>query len=183
MAHVGLIAAAILTFNIQGLQGALVQMFSHGVNVIGLFFIVDIISTRTGTREIPKLGGIRNVAPQFSVFFLIVLLGSVALPLTNGFPGEFLMLSGIFHYNAWVAGIAGLSVILGAVYMLRSYQNSMLGETNSLTASFSDLSADEKAVLIPIVILIIGLGIYPKPLLDITGPAVQNLISSIGIIK
>ncbi len=184
IAHVGLIAAGILAFNTQGLQGALVQMFSHGVNVIGLFFIVDIISTRTNTREIAKLGGIRNVAPQFAAFFLIVLLGSIALPLTNGFIGEFLLLNGIFQYSAWIAGIAGLSVILGAIYMLRSYQNSMLGEPNGLTSTFRDLTVNEKAVLIPLVVLIIGLGIYPKPLLDLTGPAIQHLInSSLPIIK
>jgi NADH-quinone oxidoreductase subunit M len=181
IAHVGLIAAGVLAFNVQGLQGALVQMFSHGVNVVGLFFIVDIINTRTNTREIAQLGGIRNVAPQFAVFFLIVLLGSVALPLTNGFVGEFLLLNGVYQYNAWFAAIAGLSVILGAVYMLRSYQNVMLGETNKLTAAFTDLDGIEKAVLIPLVILIIGLGVYPKPLLDMTAPAVQNLINSVHL--
>ncbi len=178
IAHVGLIAVGTLAFNMQGLQGALVQMFSHGVNVVGLFFIVEIISSRTNTREINQLGGIRNVAPQFAVFYLIVLLGSIALPLTNGFIGEFLLLNGTYQYNAWYAAIAGLSVILGAVYMLRSYQTIMLGETNKLTATFADLDKIEKAVLIPIVILIIGFGVYPKPLLQITEPAVQNLINS-----
>jgi len=181
MAHVGLIAAGIMAFNTQGLQGAMLQMFSHGINVVGLFFIIDIISTRTGTFEINKLGGIRNVAPQFAAVFLIVLLASVALPLTNGFPGEFLLFSGIFRFNPWVAAIAGLSVILGAVYMLRSYQTIMLGETNSLTASFSDLSLEEKSVLIPIVLIIIVLGIYPKILLDITAPAIQQLLSNVHL--
>lgn len=176
IAHVGLIAAGTFAFNVQGLQGALVQMFSHGINVVGLFFIVDIISSRTQTREIAQLGGIRNVAPQFAVFFLIVLLGSVALPLTNGFIGEFLLLNGLYQYNAWITFFAGLSVILGAVYMLRGYQNIMLGETNKLTSSFSDLTFNEKAVLVPIVILIIGFGIYPKPLLHLTEPAVKSLI-------
>lgn len=178
IAHVGLIAAGTFAFNIQGLQGAMVQMFSHGINVVGLFFIVDIISSRMNTREISQLGGIRNVAPQFAVFFLIVLLGSVALPLTNGFIGEFLLLNGLYQYNAWYAAIAGLSVILGAVYMLRGYQNIMLGETNKLTAVFADLDKTEKAVLIPLVVLIIGLGVYPKPLLDITQPALERLINS-----
>jgi NADH-quinone oxidoreductase subunit M len=183
IAHVGLIAAGILTFRIQGLQGSLVQMFSHGINVVGLFFIADIISSRTNTRDIGKLGGIRNVAPHFAVLFLIILLGSIALPLTNGFVGEFLLLNGIYQYNAWIAAIAGLSVILGAIYMLRFYQNSTLGETNGLTSAFTDLTWNEKSVLIPIIILVIGLGIYPKPLLDLTGPALQNLINNIPIIQ
>ena len=182
IAHVGLIAAGTFVFNIQGLQGAMIQMFSHGINVVGLFFIVDIINSRTKTYEISQLGGIRNVAPQFAVFFLIVLLGSVALPLTNGFIGEFLLLNGLYQYNGWYAAIAGLSVILGAVYMLRSYQSIMLGPSSSLTNAFIDLDRNEKMVLVPLVILIVGLGLYPKPLLDITEPALQNLINSFQVV-
>ncbi|HSH67155.1 MAG TPA: NADH-quinone oxidoreductase subunit M, partial [Bacteroidia bacterium] len=95
IAHVGLISAGILTYNVQGVQGAMIQMLSHGVNVVGLFFIVDLIQTRTSTTQIKELGGIRNSDPKFAVLFLIVLLGSVALPLTNGFIGEFLLLNGV----------------------------------------------------------------------------------------
>lgn len=178
IAHVGLISAGIFAYNVQGLQGGLVQMFSHGINVVGLFFIAEIISTGTGTREISKLGGIRNVAPWFAVLFLVVLLGSVALPLTNGFVGEFLLINGLYQYNSWFAAFAGLSVILGAVYMLRSYQGVMLGETNSLTASFKEIGFSEKIVLIPIVILILVLGVYPKPLLEMTEPAINALIQT-----
>lgn len=176
IAHVGLIAAGILAGNAQGVQGSVIQMLSHGVNVVGLFFIADLIQQRTGTREINVLGGIRNVNPQFAVFFLIVLLGSVALPLTNGFIGEFLLLNGVFQYNAWMAGFAGLSVILGAVYMLRSYQSVMLGETNPLTASFAPLEASEKAVLIILCTAVIVFGIFPKPLLDIAEPSVLKIV-------
>lgn len=180
IAHVGLISAGILAMNIQGLQGGMIQMLSHGVNVVGLFFIVDLIQKRTGTREIGALGGIRNVNPQFAVLFLFVLLGSVALPLTNGFVGEFLLLNGVYQYNAWIAAFAGLSVILGAVYMLRSYQTIMLGETNSTTSAFAPLEGHEKAVLFILCATIIAFGIYPKPLLDISGPAVEKLMSSIA---
>ncbi|MBL7883665.1 MAG: NADH-quinone oxidoreductase subunit M, partial [Bacteroidia bacterium] len=148
IAHVGLIAAGILAGNVQGVQGSMIQMLSHGVNVVGLFFIVDLIQTRTNTFEIKALGGIRNVNPQFAVLFLIVLLGSVALPLTNGFIGEFLLLNGVYQYSSWMAAFAGVSVILGAVYMLRSYQSIMLGETNALTSSFAPLTGNEKTVLI-----------------------------------
>ncbi|MGZ4115873.1 MAG: complex I subunit 4 family protein [Bacteroidia bacterium] len=176
IAHVGLIAAGILALNVQGVQGGMIQMLSHGVNVVGLFFIVDLIQKRTNTREIALLGGIRNVNPQFAVLFLIVLLGSVALPLTNGFVGEFLLLNGVYQHNAWMAAFAGLSVILGAVYMLRSYQSIMLGETNAITSSFAPLESSEKAVLIIICAAIIAFGVYPKPLLDIAGPAVENLV-------
>ncbi len=179
IAHVGLIAAGILACNVQGVQGAMIQMLSHGVNVVGLFFIVDILQQRTNTREIAALGGIRNVNPQFAVLFLIVLLGSVALPLTNGFIGEFLLLNGVYQYSAGLAAFAGLSVILGAVYMLRSYQSIMLGETNNITASFSPLSGNEKAVLIIICAAIIAFGVYPKPLLDIAEPSVIKLVEGV----
>lgn len=181
IAHVGLIAAGILSMNTQGVQGSMIQMLSHGVNVVGLFFIVDLIQKRTNTRDIASLGGIRNVNPQFSVFFLIILLGSVALPLTNGFVGEFLLLNGVYQYSSWMAAFAGISVILGAVYMLRSYQSIMLGETNSLTNSFAPLTRNEKTVLIIICAAIIGFGVYPKPLLDIAEPSVIKLVDGFKV--
>ncbi|MCK6650394.1 MAG: NADH-quinone oxidoreductase subunit M [Bacteroidia bacterium] len=176
IAHVGLIAAGILAGNVQGVQGSMIQMLSHGVNVVGLFFIVDILESRFNTRELHAMGGIRNVNPQFAVLFLIVLLGSVALPLTNGFVGEFLLLNGVYQYNAWIAAFAGVSIILGAVYMLRSYQSIMLGETNAMTASFAPLTGSEKAVLVIICAAIIAFGVYPKPLLDIVEPSVIKLV-------
>lgn len=180
IAHVGLIAAGILAMNAQGIQGAMIQMLSHGVNVVGLFFIVDLIQKRTNTREIATLGGIRNVNPQFAVLFLIVLLGAVALPLTNGFIGEFLLLNGVYQYSAGMAAFAGLSVILGAVYMLRSYQSVMLGETNTLTASFAPLEGSEKAVLVIICAAIIAFGVFPKPLTDIVSPSVDQLVTGLN---
>ncbi len=181
IAHVGLIAAGILSMNTQGVQGAMIQMLSHGVNVVGLFFIVDIIQRRTNTREIESLGGIRNVNPQFAVLFLIILLGSVALPLTNGFVGEFLLLNGVYQFSAGMAAFAGLSVILGAVYMLRSYQSIMLGETNSITASFAPLETSEKAVLIIVCAAIIAFGVFPKPLTDIVAPSVDQLVAGLRV--
>jgi NADH-quinone oxidoreductase subunit M len=181
IAHVGLIAAGILAGNVQGVQGSMIQMLSHGVNVVGLFFIVDLIQTRTNTRDLHSLGGIRNVNPQFAVLFLIVLLGSVALPLTNGFIGEFLLLNGVYQYSAWMAAFAGISVILGAVYMLRSYQSIMLGETNAVTSSFAPLTGNEKAVLVIICAAIIAFGVFPKPLLDILEPSVIKLVDGFNL--
>ncbi len=176
IAHVGLIAAGIFSLTIQGLQGGMIQMLSHGINVVGMFFIADIIMSRTNTRLVSELGGIRNAAPQFATFFIIILLATVALPLTNGFVGEFLLINGIYQYNAWMAAVAGLSIILGAVYMLTAYQKISLGEKNKLTEKFRDLTSTEKAVLIPLVIMIFWIGIYPKPFLDIAEPSVKNLL-------
>jgi len=179
IAHVGLISAGIFSMNMQGLQGGMIQMLSHGINVVGMFFIAEIIFVRMQTRMMNDLGGIRNVAPVFATYFMIVLLASVALPLTNGFIGEFLLINGIYQFNAWMAAVAGLTIILGAVYMLVAYRKISLGETNGRTSSFADLTMHEKSVLIPLVVMIFAIGIYPKPLLDIAEPSLRNLLDVI----
>lgn len=176
IAHVGLISAGLFTLSVTGVQGAMIQMISHGIVVVGMFFIIDIIYDRTKTTTLANLGGIRNVAPQLATVFVITLLGSVALPLTSGFIGEFLLINSIFQYNAWLGAIAGVTIILGAVYMLRTFQKSMSGETSALTATFADLKWNEKAVLYPIALLIILIGIYPSPILSISESAVTKLM-------
>jgi len=180
IAHVGLISAGIFAWTTQGVQGAMIQMLSHGINVVGMFFIWDIISRRLNTRDISQLGGIAKVAPNFSIAFLIIVLGTVALPLTNGFVGEFLLLKGVFQYNIWFAAIAGLTIIFGAVYMLRMYKNVMQGETNALTAIFADIDGSEKLVLGIICVLIIAIGVYPQPILHISEAAVANLVQTVS---
>jgi NADH-quinone oxidoreductase subunit M len=181
IAHVGLIAAGIFTWNVQGVQGAMIQMLSHGINVVGMFFIWDIISTRLGTRNLSDLGGIAKVAPLFSIAFLIIVLGTVALPLTNGFIGEFLLLNSVYQFNIWMAAIAGLTIIFGAVYMLRMYKIVMQGPTNELTATFTDIHGSEKIVLGIICLLIIVLGVYPQPILHISETAVENLVHTVQL--
>ncbi len=176
IAHVGLIAAGILSLNIQGLQGAMIQMLSHGVNVVGMFFIVDIIQRKMKTRNLSELGGLANNSPIFTILFMIVLLASIALPLTNGFVGEFLLLNGIYQYNAWIAACAGLTVILGSVYMLRAYQAIMLGEPNAKYAEFTGLSKIEKIILVSIVSVIFITGIYPKPIFIVAQPALEDIL-------
>ena len=180
IAHVGLIAAGILAFNQQGIQGGVIQMLSHGVNVVGLFLIADILFRHLGTRKLEELGGIRNINPTFAVLFLVILLGSVALPLTNGFIGEFLLINGVFAYGKITAAFAGLTIIFGAVYMLRSYQKIMLGEANSLTTTFGKLAVTDKIVLVIVCVTIIAFGVYPKPLNDLAAPAVTELLKSLG---
>ncbi|MBI3517938.1 MAG: NADH-quinone oxidoreductase subunit M [Bacteroidetes bacterium] len=179
IAHVGLIAAGILSANQQGIQGAVMQMLAHGVNVIGLFLIADILMRHTGTREIDKLGGIRSMNGNFAVLFLIVMLGSVALPLTNGFVGEFLLINGVYQYGAWVAAFAGLTVILGAVYMLRSYQGIMLGERKDSAIAFGSLADSDKWVLYIICFAIIAFGVYPKPLNDLAEEGTKAILTYI----
>lgn len=180
ISHVGLIAAGIFTLTEHGMQGGIIQMLSHGINVVGLFFIIDIIYRRTHTREISNLGGITQTTPALSIFFLILLLGTVALPLTNGFVGEFLLLSGVYQYNNWMGAIAGLTIILGAVYMLRMFQGVMFGEQNAITATFHDLTRTEKAVLIPLVIMVFWIGLHPNTFLSLTEPTVGHLLGIIN---
>jgi NADH-quinone oxidoreductase subunit M len=177
IAHVGLIAAGLLTLTATGIQGAMIQMVSHGILVFAMFYIVDIISDRTKTRKLSELGGIRNVAPILSSVFIIVMLGSVALPITSGFVGEFLLIRSLVEYHFILGAVAGLTIILGAIYMLRMFQKSMSGETNSVTASFTDLTSQEKWVLYPIVVLIFVIGIYPAPLLEISEAASANIVN------
>jgi NADH-quinone oxidoreductase subunit M len=177
VAHVGLIAAGIFALNMQGFQGSVVQMLAHGINVVGLFFCADIIFNRTQTNNISSLGGIRNVAPQFNTLFLIVLLGSVALPLTNGFIGEFLLLYSVYQYNTILSIFAGLTIILGAVYMLKMFQQVMLGNTGESMKTFADLYWNEKVVLGIIALLIIGFGVYPQPIFDIAQPALETILN------
>lgn len=180
IAHVGLIAAGIFTMNKIGLQGAMIQMVSHGLVIVGLFYVIDIIISRTATQEIASLGGIRNSAPVFNTAFIIILLGSVALPLTSGFVGEFLLINAVFQYNVVSGTFAALTMIFGAVYMLRCFQFTMLGETTAVTSGFVDLDKQEKWVLFPIVILVLLIGVYPAPLLKISEVAVDDLLTIIS---
>jgi NADH-quinone oxidoreductase subunit M len=177
LAHVGLIAGGIFALNMSGLQGSVVQMLAHGINVVGLFLCADIIFNRTNSINLDNLGGIRTLAPQFATCFLIIVLGSVALPMTNGFIGEFLLLYGIYEYNTWLSVFAGLTVILGAVYMLRMYKNVMLGNTGPRVLEFRDLYWNEKVALYSIVILIIVMGVYPNPVFELAEPVLQTILN------
>ena len=177
IAHVGLISAGALTISTIGIQGAMIQMFSHGIVVFALFYIIEVIFERTRSRRIDDLGGIRNAAPTLTTTFMIVMLGSVALPMTSGFIGEFLLINSLFQYQALMGAVSGLTIILGAVYMLRTFQRSMSGEANSTIVGFADLTNHEKLVLYPVVILILLLGIYPMPLLNLSEASVESLLN------
>jgi NADH-quinone oxidoreductase subunit M len=175
-AHMGLMAAGVMSGTLNGIQGALLQMVAHGINAVGLFFIIKIIYDRTNTRDLSALGGITQKTPALSIYFMIIMLGSVALPLTNGFVGEFLLLKSVYDKNMWLGAIAGLTIILGAVYMLRLMQRSMFGESNTVTAKFKDVSGTEIAVLLPIAAMVLIMGLFPNIFLKITEPAVNSIL-------
>jgi NADH-quinone oxidoreductase subunit M len=178
IAHVGLITAGIFTLSRTGFQGALIQMIAHGVNVVGLFFVAEIFLQRRNTTMMEAFGGIRSKAPVFASVFMIISFASIALPLTNGFIGEFLLLSSLYEYSYIFAALAGLAVILGAVYTLRAYKNTMLGEESS--EAFADLSMSEKFVFFPIVALILFFGIYPQFIFNLTDESVKYLLNEIA---
>ncbi len=176
IAHVGLIAAGVFANNETSLQGAILQMLNHGINIVGLFLVSDIIENRTKTRQLNELGGIAKKAPVFATLFMIIMLGTVAVPLTNGFAGELLLLKGLYEYHFWAAVIAGLTIILCAVYMLRVYQFAMFGKTSMYTEGFEDVRGTELIVLGVIAALVLLLGVYPQPVLDLTGASTSLLL-------
>ena len=188
LSHVGLMvagimASAILTVNgtlmIEGGEGALVQAFAHGINVVGLFYCADILYKRFKTRDIRQMGGLAKVAPKFAVLFLVILLGSVGLPLTNGFIGEFILIKSVFDYNKLAAVFAGLTMILSAVYLLRFYGKAMFGEGDeSVLSSAKDLSGVEFTVLASLAVFVILLGLFPQPIIEMVNSSLKFIFTS-----
>ncbi|WP_310026313.1 complex I subunit 4 family protein [Chryseobacterium vietnamense] len=186
--HVGLMVAGIFasavvtlrgTFNVEGAEGALVQTFAHGINVVGLFYCCDILYKRFKSRDIRQMGGLAKVAPKFAVLFLIIILGSMGVPLTNGFIGEFILLKSVYDFNGTAAVIAGLTVILCAVYLLRFYGKAMFGEGDEAVLSTAkDLSGVEFSVLASLAVFVILLGIFPQPVIDMVSSSVKFIYQS-----
>ena len=175
IAHIGLMSAAMFTNNQTAMDGVMIQMFSHGVNVIGLWIIADLIEKQLGTRNMSELGGLAQKAPVMAILLVIMALANVALPLTNAFIGEFLMFNGLFQYNMIMAAIAGISIILAAVYTLNMVQKVIYGELNATTEKAIEIPFNIQFALVIIVVLILVFGLYPQPLLNLTGDSVSAL--------
>jgi NADH-quinone oxidoreductase subunit M len=183
IAHVGLITASALSLNSIALKGAVFQMIAHGINVVALFIVVDILEVRNKSRKISELGGIASTMPSLAVLFMLIILATVALPLTSGFIGEFMMLLGLYSYEPWISAVAGLTIIFSAVYMLWMYQRVMLGNLKEgLPAKQPALFTTDFYALIPLIILTLFLGCYPKPVLDIASPALDMILKTINIL-
>lgn len=175
MAHISLIAAAMFVLNEYAFNGVLFQVISHGITIVALFYIAELLNEKTGTLEIEQMGGIKLQAPRLAILFLIVMLGSIALLLTSGFIGEFLMITGLFNQSIWFALIGGTTMVLGAIYMLYVYQRVMLGDKKTTLKKVTDIKTIDYLILIPIIALIIGLGIYPQPIFDLVEQSVDSL--------
>lgn len=175
LAHVGLIAAGTYTLTLDGLSGAVLQMIAHGFVIVGLFFAAEIIYRRFETRTIDDLGGIREQAPKFTSMFMILVLASVALPGTFNFIGEFTVLYSLSQINIWFAVLGGTTIILGAYYMLRMFQQTMLGETN--TKIFKDITFNEGLVFVIILAFLLFFGLYPKPIIEFIKPSLEVILN------
>jgi len=163
VSHLGYVMLGMFALNTQGVQGSIYQMLNHGISTGSLFLIVGMLYERRHTRLIADFGGLSKVMPIFAIFFMIVTLSSIGLPGTNGFVGEFLILLGTFQTNVVYGVLATAGVVLGAAYMLWMFQRVMFGKiTKSENEKLKDLSAREILILIPMVIMIFLMGIYPK---------------------
>lgn len=176
IAHIGLMCAAIFSMNEISVQGVMVQMFNHGINIIGLWIVIDLIEKQTGVKKMSQLGGIAAKAPILTIMLIIIAFANIALPLTNAFIGEFMMFTGVYKHNVWMAVAAGLSVILSAVYTLNMIQKVFYGNTNSVTENMKDITPGQQFGLALIVIMIFVFGVYPQPMIDLTKSAVGVLV-------
>jgi NADH-quinone oxidoreductase subunit M len=186
IAHIGLICLAVFATTELGMQGVMIQLFNHGINIIGLWIAVYLIEKQFKTRKISELGGLAGKAPALTAFVVIITLANIALPLTNAFVGEFLMFSGIYSskatgYNVVFTVTAAMTIILSAVYMLNMVQRVFYGTTNSLTEKAVDISLNEKFILGIIVVLILVVGIYPEPLFRLTQDSIDTLLSKMTV--
>ena len=173
----GFVTLGIFTVTVQGVEGAIFQMLSHGLISAALFLCVGVVYDRLHTREIGRYGGLVKNMPKYATVFMIFMLGSVGLPGTSGFVGEFLSLLGAFQVHTVVAVFATSGLVLGATYMLMLYRRMIFGEQiNDDAAKMPDLNAREIGVLAPLAILVIWLGVFPGSILDRIGPSTERLV-------
>ncbi|GAD55169.1 MAG: NADH-quinone oxidoreductase subunit M [Limimaricola cinnabarinus] len=182
VAHMGFVTAGIFALNQQGLDGAVFQMISHGFISGALFLGVGVIYDRMHTREIDAYGGLVNRMPAYAAVFLLFTMANVGLPGTSGFVGEFLTLMGMFQANTWVAAVATTGVIFSAAYALFLYRRVVMGDLiKESLKSITDMTAREKWIFAPLVVMTILLGVYPSLVTDITGPSVARLVDQVEV--
>lgn len=175
IAHIGLMSAALFTQNEIGAQGVLIQLFSHGINVLGLWIVADIVEQQTGTRSMKEMGGLAKKQPTLAILLVGFALANIALPLTNAFVGEFLMFNSLFQFNPWMAVAAGISIILAAIYTLNMVQKVAYGAISEKMDSMQVPNQNAQVVLIILLLIVFVTGIYPTPLFELTADTLQNL--------
>lgn len=181
IAHIGLMCASIFALNNTSMQGMMLQMFNHGINVIGLWIVLEIVERQTGAKKISELSGIAHRAPVLTIFLVVIAMANIALPLTNAFPGELLMLTGLFEMNPWYAAISGLGIIFVAIYILNMVQKVFYGEENKITATIKEIGFSQKLSLTIIVVVIFAIGVYPQPVLNLAKDSVSLILGKLGV--
>jgi NADH-quinone oxidoreductase subunit M len=177
VAHMGFVTIGAFSANLQGVEGAIIQMLSHGIVSAALFLVVGVLYDRIHSREISAYGGLVKRMPKYAVIFMIFMMASIGLPGTSGFIGEFLILIGAFKVNTWVAAFATSGLILGAAYMLYLYRRIIFGVlTKENLKTISDVNAREIAIFTPLLLTVIIMGIYPSLFLDVMHVSVENLV-------
>ncbi|MCB1971541.1 MAG: NADH-quinone oxidoreductase subunit M, partial [Geminicoccaceae bacterium] len=180
VAHMGIVTIGVFTPNAQGISGAIFQMLSHGIVSGALFMIVGVIYDRIHSREIEVYGGLAERMPAYAVFFMLFMMASVGLPGTAGFPGELMVIVGVFQQSTWVATFAATSLILSATYMLWLYRRVVFGAlTKENLKHIKDLRMNEVVAFAPLVILTLLMGIYPSLFLDPMAASVDNLVTQV----
>jgi NADH-quinone oxidoreductase subunit M len=174
IAHIGLMSAALFANKEVGTQGVLIQLFSHGINVLGLWIIADLIEQQTGTKSLSEMGGLAKKQPTLAILLVAFSFANVALPLTNAFVGEFLMFNSLFQVNPWMAAAAGVSVVLAAIYTLNMVQKCAYGEVSAAIQKMTT-NKPAQAVLIVLIIIVFVTGVYPQPLFDLTKDTLLEL--------
>ena len=179
VSHMGFILLGMFALTSQGVQGSVFQMISHGLTTGALFLLIGMIYDRTHTRRIADYGGLASVMPIYAGIFLFSAFASAGLPGLSGFIGEFTVLVGSYLTFPILAVIAGGGVILAAIYLLWAYERVFTGPTNPKLAGLADLGLREILIMVPLVVLIIGLGVYPKPVMDRIEPSVEAVLDRI----
>jgi len=179
IAHVGLMAATMFTGNTAGMQGVMFQMFAHGINILGLWIVADVIEQQTGTRKFSELGGLAQKAPALAIMFVVLAFANIALPLTISFVGEFLMFNSVFQHSAWLGSVACICIILAAVYTLSMVQKIFYGEVRSEENVHCNVPANTQLMLAVLVAVVLFLGFYPQPMIDLTSDIVTKIIAQI----
>jgi NADH-quinone oxidoreductase subunit M len=180
VAQLGFITLGIMAGSKIAMVGAVLLMFNHGVITIGFFLIIGFIERRRGSYQIKDLTGLQGPAPVMAALFTVVMLASIGLPGLSGFVSEYLILIGTFGTHAWWGAIATTGVLAAAAYLLWAYQRIFQGRAEGANASISDVTSKERWVLVPVVVLILALGVFPKPVLDRITPSVQQLIHHVA---
>jgi NADH-quinone oxidoreductase subunit M len=184
ISHMGFVTLGFFIFNAWGIEGALIQMISHGFISAAMFLCVGVMYDRMHSRQIADYGGVVNTMPKFAAFLMFFAMANCGLPATSGFVGEFMVIMGAMKYNFWIAFLAATTLIFGAAYTLWMYKRVIFGEiANKHVAELKDINGREFLILALLAIAVLGMGLYPLPLTEIMHASVNELLKHVAVSK